>query len=93
MSLDTEGCGALPNQLNGRNDRLFAFYGSPKTGIVLFFHNAVDTPESIRRLLKDFPIAKIQSGIAKDADLMQKIKIDVRGIIESATLFMLVQPG
>lgn len=92
MSFDTEGSGKLPRK-SGKNDRLFVALSCPKSAVVLLFHDADNIPQSLRLILLDFTIAKIQSGIGGDVDLMKQAGIDVRGVVDSGTLYMLVKPG
>ena len=92
VSFDTEGQGTLLSH-TGKNDRLFVAYSSPKSAMVMFVHDARDTPEAIRKVLADYTVAKLQSGIAGDVELMEAAGIPVRGLVDTGTLFMLVKPG
>lgn len=92
-SFDTEGNAELSYIPATRgHGRVFVCYSSPVSGSVLCFHDAKDTPASIRGILEDYRFAKIQSGIHLDVNLLAKEGIRVRGIIDSGTLMVLVDP-
>ena len=91
-SFDTEGNGKLPRKFGDEN-RLFVAISSPKTGTILFFHDALDIGDVLKKVLADYTIAKIQSGIGGDVALMQDVGIDVRGVVDSGTLFLLLKPN
>ena len=63
------------------------------THTVLQFDNAHNIPNSVRAVLAYYTVAKIQSTITGDVTILQELGIIVRGIVDSATLFMLVKPG
>jgi hypothetical protein len=93
-SFDTEGAGKLPNgPIHAqRENRLFVSMSCPKTARVVFFHCALDIPESIKMLLADYAIAKIQSGVMGDVELLHQAGLEIRGIVDSGTLFLLLNP-
>ena len=95
MSFDTEGDGKLPSApIHPRWDhRLFVALASPRTATVMFFHDARDIPGPLLELLSDYAIAKIQSGIGGDVELMRAAGIDVRGCVDSGTIYLLLKPG
>jgi hypothetical protein len=91
MSFDTEGKG-LADPRTGLKNRIFVAYSSPKSATVLLFHCAKDTPTSIRDLLQDFTVAKLQSAVAGDVLLLKGVGVDVRGVVDSGCLFLMLQP-
>jgi hypothetical protein len=95
MSFDTEGAGKLPSRTSGNQNanRLFVALSSPRTATVFLFHDALDIPCVVLELLGDYSIAKIQSGVCGDVELMNQVGIDVRGVVDSGTLLLLVNPG
>ena len=94
-SFDTEGAGKLPNKPIHpyRRDRLFVAISSLKSAFVLLFHDTMDLPMIPREILADYAIAKIQSGVGGDIELMQAVGVDVRGVVDSGTLLLLLNPG
>ena len=91
FSFDTESQGNLKR--NGRaSDRLFCSMSCPQTAAVMIFHDCEDIPQEIRDILADYAIAKIQSGIGNDVKHFSKIGIPVRGVVDSGTLFLLINP-
>jgi hypothetical protein len=93
MSFDTEGDGKLPRKSSTQNDRLFVALSSPVTAMVLMFHDSADMPNNLRELLASYSVAKIQSGVCGDVMLMEKVGLNVRGVIDSGTLLLLIKPG
>lgn len=89
LSFDTEGNGKLKKR-NGHKSRLCTVFSSPVSGDVLLFHDTADISQPIHRLLKNYSIAKIQSGIATDIKLMSAAGIDIRGVVDSQVLFLFV---
>lgn len=89
FSFDTESTGNLPCT-DGPSDRLFCTMSSPKTGTVFIFHDWLDIPQEIRRCLADYAISKIQSGIINNVKMFGFIGIIVVGLVDSDTLFLLI---
>ena len=50
-------------------------------------------PNSIRYLLEDYVVAKLQSRVAGDVRLLDKVGIRVQGIVDSGTIYIMVRPG
>lgn len=91
-SFDTEGNAELPYiPSDGSVGRVFVSYSSPD-GSVLVFHDCRDTPASIRRILREYRYAKLQSGVHIDVKLLEKEGIEVRGLVDTGTLMALVNP-
>ena len=78
-SFDTEGNGQLPRKFakNGAKNQLFVAISSPKTGTVFLFQCALDINMELKKVLADYSIAKIQSGIGGDVALLSDLGIDV----------------
>ena len=91
MSLNTEWDGKLKGP--DGHYRVVVTYAVPGSALVLMFRDAMDTPQSIRNVLKDYSVAKIQSAIAKDVDILMHVGVEVRGLVDSGTVFMMVRPG
>ena len=47
----------------------------------------------MKEILKDYSIAKLQSAIAVDVNLLRSVGIDVRGLVDTGTIFMMIRPG
>ena len=88
-SFDTEGSGNFPGK---QGPRLVVTFSSPLTGTVMIFHDHRDVPSALRDILQDYAIAKLQSGIGSDITLMSTFGFDVRGLLDSGTLLLLINP-
>ena len=82
---DTEGCFLLP-KIKGIGKRLVVSIGCFE-GNTVIFEDADQIPESIRELLADVSIIKVQSGIMADIKHLEKAGIIVRGWADSGVIF------
>lgn len=87
MTIDTEGDFKLTKS-DGVEKRLFVSMGD-FSGSVYLFNDGDEIPEDFRKLLEDWKIRKIQSGITKDMELLLQLKrpIHLSGWVDTRVLF------
>ena len=92
FSFDSESKGDLKCS-EGTCNRLFSSMSCPKTGTTFSFYDSLDIPKPIVKCIEDYAIAKSQSGITNDVKLFKECaRINVRGVVDSGTLFLMVDP-